>query len=160
MKSNEQIIRDACIAANKDIMELKFGCRGIWHKPENENTKAKDMLAIVLTYHSKIQIINLMTDDPILYDNITGHVASILPSDFTILGRPIRLVDVLWMLNKNIEGKTDFYYEIDTAGNFIKRKRSFDEHGVVSSFPRWNLLQDDLSLQTEETKAFLAELLK
>jgi hypothetical protein len=67
--------------------------------------------------------------------NLTYRSATIFPSDFTALGRPIRLADVLWTLKTVHKG----------------------EHGKDLI---WNLCADDLREQSEETINFLYELLK
>lgn len=76
--------------------------------------------------------------------------------------RPIRLADILLAINKNPED-----YSIGTDGRFMKMtwfpNGGFnmewvkESNGVLAI--GWNLLKDDLSLQSPETIQFLYQLL-
>lgn len=137
MKSNEQIIRDACVAANPDIIELKFGC---------EIEVSDDFIPYpIVTYMREIGASK--KDGAYEWEGMrNGTIWTRRKSEILkILGRPIRLADVL--------------HGIQDAG-FRKGIVTTTDKQIESIIWKWNLLQDDLSLQTEETKAILAELLK
>jgi hypothetical protein len=123
MNKNLHFIREKCIAANPEIVELKFGC-------EFENVKTGARFIIPTN----------------------GY-----PNDnHKILGRPIRLADVLLAIenaNGNIELAT--YGEPLHIGHYEKPERE----GYYSK-AYWNLRADDLEKQSEETISFLYELLK
>lgn len=72
--------------------------------------------------------------------------------------RPIRLADVLLAIDK-FHGNMF----VDEVGCFVKPKRKeFTYNYIIKNDQnvKWNLRQDDLSKQSEETVNFLAELLK
>lgn len=66
-------------------MKYFFGQKGIWHKPASENTKAKDIPAVILE-ETKEGVIYIFTFEPILKgaNNLTYRTATIFPSDFTL----------------------------------------------------------------------------
>ena len=73
------------------------------------------------------------------------------------VSRPIRLVDVLLAIDK-FHGNMF----VDEVGCFVKPKRKEFTYNYVIKNDRnikWNLHQDDLSKQSEETIKFIAELL-
>ncbi len=66
----------------------KFGTKGIWHKPASENTKARNIPAVVLEHH-KNGPLYLFTLEPIVkgHDNLTNRTVTTLQSDFSPLSR-------------------------------------------------------------------------
>lgn len=121
-----QLIREKCIEANPEIVELKFGC--------------------VVKYSSKINMTCFHYGvDTSEYGNGNvgwyfikedgGRYFDSMPN-FPIIGRPIRLSDVLLAM------KAKIYH------SFV------DMDGII-----WNLKQDDLTLQSPECIEFIYSLL-
>ena len=84
MNNKLQLIREKCIAANPEIMELKLGCK------------------IVNKYRNKMPVSLFVCKNGNTYrtfHEVFGYEDS--PSEnFEILGRPIRLADVLLAISK------------------------------------------------------------
>jgi len=61
-----------------------FGTKGIWHKPESEDSKARDIPAVVLEQTPE-GVLYIFTTEPIVKGskNLTYRTATIFPSDFT-----------------------------------------------------------------------------
>lgn len=114
-------IRERCIEANPSIKDLVFGCEVryymdssmIFCTPANED----DYVTAVYTKNNTLQKIEDI-------------------EDYEIIGRPIRLADVLGTV-----------YPDEITNTHL---------AIVA---RWNLKQDDLSLQSQETIDFLYSLL-
>lgn len=118
-------------------MELKFGCQ-----VEYQKSHAK---ATVIGYAEGVRF-------ALYWERGTPRTIEVKDGDvFTILGRPIRLADVLLvgngMLIHDIEIKGDFAYtfELDKFEHNLK--------------PFWNLKDDNLDNQSDECKDFLINLL-
>lgn len=129
-----QKIREACIAANPEIMELKFGCEVY----RGADTESKEI--VVGFFNDKIALVRR---HPIIGDFLPFEVPRELEKGWTILGRPIRLADIFNMLSK-LEDKIIY-----------KGHMSFTNRIVYY----WNLEHDDLSQQPPEALRFIAELL-
>jgi hypothetical protein len=129
------IIRGKCIEANPEILALKFGCEVIGPKGEiYTSTSFPD------------------PDGAIFADNLKDETATLLSaSEYdTILGRPIRLADVLLALEKASDERHSIRAEKD--GWFFAIAQN-----VIGMY---NLQTDDLREQSEETIKFLYELLQ
>lgn len=132
----EKIVREACIAANPSIVELKFGC-------EIRSLETK------MTYMGKGVYWNAF-----LGNTFVDSGALIIDE---ILGRPIELADVLLAISQS--GKKLVPWVIDENG-FFWAKDSVNQCIHVGGLKvQWNLLKP-FSLQSDETKIFLAELLQ
>lgn len=128
---NKQIetIRQACIRANPDITELKFGCELKRKRPLNKTQGwviTGGFLGIVYWNGNRTAILEM-------------------PGAYEIIGRPIRLADVLLAIPKGNNG-----YDFNTSANFLYRD------GDVF----WDIRKDDLTFQAPETIKFLYELLR
>lgn len=116
------------------IMALEFGCDtdyGLFVGEDKENSE----------YHFVKQD-KVGSEDNVFYlEDVAG---------VKILGRPIRLADVLVAISKTKE-----YILVSVAGKFHKRTgpKEYLELGD------WKLLDDNLDHQSEETKQFLISLL-
>ena len=154
----EQIVRSACIAANSQIIEKKFGCevllkntrRGMlyWHKfPSKKFWKNDD--------RNRWETENGWIDG-------TEMASLIMNDDVEIIGRPIRLADVLWMIWKmfECEDSMDRVY-VDSGGMFYLE--DMNESDVDGYEPEagevWNMQKDSLTEQSDDTKIWLAGLL-
>lgn len=148
--TNEQKIKEACIKANPEIMELKFGCEVI----------------VNLSYTDKHAMITRCLDTQkqmFQWIELPWQEAGIKPeyctdkSKMEILGRPIHLADVLLAIDK-----TDDSWSMSCFGYFEQWKVETDKPDIYKLYQpniKWNLRKDSLSDQTEQTKQFLAELL-
>lgn len=155
-EQNIEVIRKAVIAAQPDIMELKFGCdvyietlegygggdtinqhRRITAKQCHEEQLPMYLVGAYFGERGYIQ-----AD----FGAIAGMRGSILPNVYRIVevvGRPIRLADVLYSLTK------------------LPDLEPFDLPGFwIEVIGRYNLRKDTLTDQSDECLAFLANLLK
>jgi hypothetical protein len=130
--------------ANPEIMELKFGCE------TNEG--------IVFTPQRGIKVEIYIEGD--------GRIEEYHVSDLKILGRPIRLADVLLALDKlRVDGIDNI--QVDTNGDicssehikYLNGKEIQPELHNPEYWCNWNLKDDNLENQREETKQFLIKLL-
>lgn len=128
-QNNIKRIKRACIKANPKIMELNFGCEIVF----------EDITYIVC---------NVISRKEIEIFNVETHKVRVFDPDFLkkksddIIGRPIRLADVLLALVA------------------IPRDSSIKDSPEWYAVTHWVLEDDDLLLQSSETVAFIAELLK
>lgn len=140
---NIDIIKKACIAANPSIMELRPGIE-ILYAPNTEFESKAIYLGLAKTRknHTTCWIKN---------DGSPAIEVKLI--DTQILGRPIRLADVLGTIGQ-LFGVTRSL-EIHTQGyGFYMREKDINE------FVRYEMLKDSLQEQSEETLEFLANLLK
>lgn len=146
-----ETIRTACIKANPEIVELKFGCEVLWNMSANEFRGNSLRKSFVLDRIGGV--IYLFTEGWSHTDNLTSRTATVLEDDLKIIGRRIRLNDILLAIAKS--GK---FYEGasgQTVNEFI-----FSDINPNPTVIVWNLLKDDVSLQTPETQEFIYNLLK
>jgi hypothetical protein len=130
-QENIKIIRDACIEANSEIMELKPGCyvrdffegAGVVMAIEKD-AAGKDCYDIFLTE----------SDPEIIWQQPRG--------DLDILGRPIRFTDVLLAIKPHLTNSHRDQHVLETI---------VDE--------KWNLRADCLNDQSDECLEFLVALL-
>jgi hypothetical protein len=162
-----QFIREKCIESNPEIVELKFGCEGMWHFPASENTKGGVIKAVILE-KMKIGAIHIFTEENKKRSNLTWRTATILPSDFReIIGRTIRLADVLFTIkHKEIKQEKEMQRKVNELGGSpgIKYPLFYQAMMTITKYELdkggfWNLLKDDLTLQSEETIDFIYNLL-
>lgn len=126
-------------AANPEIMELKFGCEVI----------VNNKIQTIGSFEEMSQGLRLSSG------NLTSE--RMLRRGSKILGRPIRLSDVLVAIRKHDEKQV---YAVDSMGNFI----FFCGHDMPWRFcdlhnAKWDLQNDNLDHQSGECKKFLCDLL-
>lgn len=145
-------IKEVIIKANPSIMDLVFGCE--LERPDS-NRYYKVIEDIGFASNSKRVWVNSV---PFGSMDIAREVEKdeILAGNgetWKIIGRPIRLADVLLALSLNYAfDKNDWSYSI------IQNEWEFvDEDGTTQFM--WNLKDDNFDNQSEETKEFLHELL-
>ncbi|KKL61319.1 hypothetical protein LCGC14_2196490 [marine sediment metagenome] len=127
-KDKVEFIRQQAIKANPEIVELKFGCEVIIKDGKNGK---------------------------IIYESDTGTLVIAgreLPITFKgsvteIIGRPIRLADVLYAIKE----KQKLYHK-DLIGLI--------EDKMINVMLSWNLKDDNLENQYEETIDFIYKILK
>jgi len=137
MNEKLQFIREKCIAANPEIVELKFGCLlNNIHRPSYPITmflwKVGEQ---VMTFHPQF-------DQELVKDM----------HSLEIFGRPIRLADVLLAIGCNSYTVPKDRFR---DGNSLY-SGDWNANGQIM----WNLRADDLEKQSQETVDFLYELLK
>lgn len=133
------LIREKSIAANPEIVEEKLGCR-IW-----QDGKVY-VLAIPVEEQGEIE--------PMGKDS-EGEDIWYMPGT-RVLGRPIRLADVLLVIgSRGVDAMPDVL--VSDTGLIVTHNadRKLNNKGL-----HWNLRADDLEKQSEETINFLYELLK
>lgn len=144
-----QKIRAACIAANPEITELKFGCEIYDHMDGQK--------------HFVTSVNNLGTHDmTVLFQGeIVRMVSGVYEkNNYEILGRPIRLADVLLAIDGTYRHGDAITVRIIPGGTFERLHTGNVLPGEWNPQVRWNLRADDLEKQSEETIDFLYELLK
>lgn len=168
-EENIKIVREACIAANPSIAELEKGClvkRKVFKlkiegEPELESESVFEVYDRNYTFDGERFHIDgfcwvenkvtypSVTDRKFNYENLEDHGAV----KYEIIGRPIRLADVLLAMNTNII-RIDATLTQGDSGYCLYV--SVKENGHMF----WNLLKDDLEEQSDETISFLCGILK
>lgn len=139
--TNYEIIRNACIKANPQILELGFGCEV--KCIDKQLIHDYFMVGNGLGYRGCVLWDIKEPNTPIGHKRFDNRfIFSEKENMFEILGRPIRLADVLLAVQNNYE--------------FFEEKYRRD---VVNLLDCWNLLKDNLA-DNPQTWDFLAELLK
>lgn len=159
MQTNLEKVRAAVIASVPEIMELTFGCeirKVFWYKTEKDK-KAGNVDWMETGHHEGGREGVIVKDGradflPMWVDYGDQLDFSIGPNDivsFEILGRPIRLSDVLRAIS-SLDLRFFDHCHL-TLGGTVCLMTGKDIY--------WNLTKDDLNLQSQETIDFLAELL-
>jgi len=135
--------------ANPEIMELKFGCRII----EKRTTLGWKGIIMSETGQSKAyskaysKNFSKDTDEYYIYYPESVGISSWLKTDeIKSLGRPIRLADVLIVIEK-----------LDKALHFCHLAKELCARGGLLEL--WNLKDNNLDSQSDETKQFLIDIL-
>lgn len=130
--NNLKQLREAIVKVNKDIMKLEFGCEVI---VEFENGETGPAVVVEEMAGPSFLVKWEFGTEDIEHDHL-----------IEILGRPIRLSDVLVAMKK-----------IETWGHGWARMP--DRELAELCFGKWNLLKDDINLQEEPTISFLHSIL-
>lgn len=134
-EQNIEIIRKACIQANPDILKLEFGCE----VELNKEAKSERMTVVKLLGKTGEYVVTYQDGTQGLYQ----------PEELKIIGRPIRLADVLLVINR----------EHDYFMPHVLREELYFHYKRDGGFA-WHLVHDDLTLQSDETLEFLINILK
>ena len=163
-----EAIRTACIEVNPRILDLKAGCD---FKIKKFKLKREGVAEV------ESELVNTVVDTNYDFDGERFHVRGIVYIDsgtsayptigerkvsfetfeesdrtgFEIIGRPVRLADVLNVLR--VRG--DKWYETHNSTTETVKYISLIQEIVC----HWNLLQDDLTQQSEPTLDFIYSLL-
>lgn len=129
-QSNLEAVRQAIIKAVPSIMELKFGCEVNIGGTKSTFVKWDKRLEYGGYFHTK--------EDLTMYPDDLIQI---------ILGRPIRLADVLYANQQRCSVEDP---EMDDFALFDRQETIIGD---------WNLLEDNLSKQSEECIAYLASIL-
>lgn len=152
IQQKRDFIRQKAIACNPEIVELKFGCR--LHHPDYRTAHIYDVSP---TGHGNGK--KFFTDlghgfyDETIKDGHIRRNSLDEPDMWKIIGRPVRLADVL-----NALMHTE--HTVCIASNerfelFNKAKNEWEQQ-----FKTWYLVQDNLESQSEPTIDFIYSLLK
>lgn len=134
-------VRKACIEANPSIVELSFGCEVV-----SRITKSTGI--IMGRFSSKLYHV---------FVPAFGHSIALQKEDIIkIVGGPIRLADVLLAMIKNYQ-TPDIGLGSGSDGFCLWWFEDSNKDGSKCT-PIWNLLKDNLSLQSEEAVSFLYQL--
>lgn len=149
-----EIVRKAVISAVPEIVELKFGCRVLYGKKHEYS-------ATVENWFSK-------SDKTLRVLDHTFRQQSILKEeDCKVLGRDIRLADVLVTVMETTPFKLDVVCE-SKATLYVRDRNLYGQSALLEKLDKktggrrgveWNLREDSLEKQSQETISFLAELL-
>lgn len=145
IEQNIKKIREACIEANPDIVALKFGCevkigggfkRLVWQILFNDDEDC-DRISHVLTESDRIGMVQI----------------SPVESLEEIIGRPIRLADVLTAIRESGNG----LWGVTDDGVFIQVDENLNIYEIRKE--SWPLSNDNLNEVSDETASFIANLL-
>lgn len=149
MEENIKTIREACIKANPEIVKLKFGCMveekiAFGSKFRGETFKGKRIFPLVQKDTADQWIF--------LTDTGMGRESEDKILDWhTVIGREIRLADVLLAIKNNQPGERG------------KEVLHICSEGLSAEIQQlvciWNLKQDSLEAQSPETIEFITNLL-
>lgn len=144
---NYDIVRQAVIKAVPEILELKFGCEVVDVNAKKHRIMGLAVKTLHTNYDTYITSCSSLSVGQRVTDEIhTGQIEK-------ILGRPIRLADVLLATQRKTGMGDVMINSLGGFGVFEKGK------WMDVAMPRYNLSKDSLEDQSEETWAFLADLL-
>lgn len=143
--------------ANPEIMKLKFGCEVEWGYEHSLNSISK------VWRIKKGKFINFFDwQGNYLMINFPGNKTNskLLKEDIKIIGRLIRLADVLLAIEEKTNGydKIDGYL-VNTIGDIARLKYKNSCLNKLSNTVNWNLKDDNLDNQSKQTKQFLIDIL-
>ena len=145
MKDKIKAIREKCIEANPEIVELKFGC-------EVDRGAGSNVREFVVSFFDdKIALVRRLVFSP--FEFLPFEVPKDLAESWDIIGRPIHLADVLLAIERV---KPD-HFSVGTEGDFRVRLPEAQQpsDGWKWVHGGWNLKDDDLEKQDEETINFI-----
>lgn len=138
-----QIIKDACVKANTNILKLGFGCEALYH----------DEKTIMKWVHYGPDFNNFDGPDCHVFIKPDGTKLLLSNSDvltYKILGHPIRLSDILHTLGTV---KPEAMIATNTSNGVVIDER------LSQLLTLYNFLNDTLEGQSEECLKFISELL-
>lgn len=147
-----EYIRNACIKANPSIKDLMFGCVVEQKYTASKTTTVIDGIHETIDKEQYVYTTHGRTAERIYLERYK-------PSDnyiLRIIGRPIRLVDVLLAMEANKKWPP---YRIGTHGLFFVAKEVSPTPMYISTGVMWDMSKDDLTLQSDETISFIHSLL-
>lgn len=137
------LIREKCIEANPSILDLKFGCVFTYGRKGKKGTFIR---------RNTRDMVEFKTEDE-------GHSFCGNDDIIEIIGRPIRLADVLLAIwKKNPANRTNVVLE--SSGQFRVTHTWGGRRDIIVLGETWNLLEDDIDRQSDDTIEFLHGLLK
>lgn len=158
-------IRQACIASNPSILDLKFGCEVILGEDKNPVMVVGD---IFIKDH-RFQFVPVVINR----SSTTGEQETFFPeirTIYKIIGRPIQLSDILLAIDLKTQETKGWEWMIDSKGSFWTTDGSdirniaiyWKEYGLKSSEEgykvSWNLLKP-FEEQSDEVIEFISNLI-
>lgn len=141
-------IRQACIKANSEIVELKFGCEFRYFEGLNRYGHRRTPTVKYLCLNTQDEIVAYLVSP-------ANTRLEIKKDDIEeILGRPIRLADVLLAISKADENNHNKIW-MKSDGRIVANFETKSLKSVVD----WDLLKDDLTQQSETTIDFIHSIL-
>lgn len=148
-----EFIRQATITANPEIVELKFGCGIRRFGDKGIKDVFVDLIARPQTNEVWIWRDSLGDDEPSDLFHFEADTQEI--ESWIIIGRPIRLADVLIATKRPLSNRTTNFHMGDETTFFLSY---YDQIDKYHSAP-WDLKNDSLEYQSPETISFLYQLL-
>lgn len=158
---NYEKLKEVIQKANPEIMELKFGCEVIAPKGSvfiiigrrlEGSKKLGGHTSVQRKYRTPGTVIAIQKDYFEAKLDRSQYVQTFLPQQIKILGRPIRLADVLLAMRGRIK--------IENGLEMMDVKGTYAFSDAQTSLIRpWNLKDDNLDNQSPECKEFLIKLL-
>lgn len=157
-QQKREAIRQDCIAANPEIVELKFGCF-ITDKHTILISQGGDFgNEILQTFDTDTEevggIFASHIDDGSGGSRLETVDDLIESGELEIIGRPIRLADVLLAIKE----PEDKVYCVAVCGRFYWSYADSDSH-YISTGAQWNLRKNSLDDQDEPTIDFIHSIL-
>lgn len=159
MKNYEQL-KQVVQQANPEILELKFGCE-VKYQGEKTTVVSSETDFFAHRPNHTMGKAQYMVITPSVHGNNTIYEGDL---EVKILGRPIRLADVLLAVQESDNkpmyfncGSDGAFYEVDYT--YPDGNHCVIEHKGLGAGVGWNLRDDNLDNQSEETKEFLIDLL-
>jgi|SRR5690348_11871413 len=151
-QDKKNYIREKCIEANPEIVELKFGCL-IRSKAGTEHFIVSGPIDKYPYQEGDFWTTRGITDE----GRHQGYILN--RKDISeIIGHPVRLADVLLAIGSGVSGTS-----VDATGQFMRwnipEKKDWDGYWAYQDAD-WNLRDDDLEKQSPETVEFLYSLLQ
>lgn len=139
-------IRQICIKANQDILKLEFGCL-LHRKNKDKDYGYYQVLEQGSGFHPDfLWVSSRVYGRMLIRGDEIGSEQELSEKDirdkFEIIGKPIRLADILYAVKKIGYNSTEEWFKV--LGRFIDL---------------YNLLADNIELQSEETVSFIHEVL-
>jgi hypothetical protein len=160
-----EAIREACIAVNKSILDLKFGCRFTWNYDTwfINCSRCKDGHIFAFSCsgdkHSFPTEMYVSDEEEWKYKYKSFSKEAFESDLFEIIGRDILLSDVLAAMIDRIKKQLTDEYREDFSGlqGYIEEVVTWACNKIIRS---WNLLRPSLDDQDEATVNLIYEILK
>ncbi len=143
---NLQPLKEIIWKAVPEILELKFGCELKYPGYERATLCGQQINFWKVYCKRKNEVcFNTVTPGQLQFSEV-----------IQILGRPIRLADVLMVVEKS--KPTQLWY-VKADGTFCSARYDELNNKGLKRHAEWNLLDDNLDNQSDECKQFLIDLL-
>lgn len=143
-------LKNKIILDNPDILKLEFGCevKILTDDSDFYGIAPKEWQRVkVIKVSPKKAVINVMWQFP---NSEVDYESRIQAKELKILGRPIRLADIIYSLSK-------FSLRFDTTG--FSSASLYLAHLTLQVLSNYNLKNDDIELQSQELIDYLTNLL-
>lgn len=153
-------VRSAVVKANPSILNLVFGCEVFTQNPGGDGVREFKERRTIVSSRPISQVGLGARLNPSTWIRLVGGIPNeILATHVEIIGRPVRLADLLPVIQEASYSK-DFTVTVsirDSTGEYEAQLALSDANGQRAAF--YSLRNDDLTQQSDELLAFLCELL-